>query len=52
MKGSSVLMPLPFPRMFTKGKLTENGLIKTVDQQENEPKDEFVLSMPVMTRLA
>jgi hypothetical protein len=46
MKGSSVNLPLPFPRMFTKGRLTEHGLVK------EEAKDEFVLSVPVMTRLA
>jgi hypothetical protein len=46
MKGSSVNLPLPFPRMFTKGRLTEHGLVK------EEAKDEFVLSVPMMTRLA
>jgi hypothetical protein len=28
MKGSSVNLPLPFPRMFTKGQLTELGQVK------------------------
>lgn len=46
MKGDSVSLPLPFPRMFTEGSLTEHGLVK------EEAKNEFVLSLPVMTRLA
>lgn len=41
-------LPLPFPRMFTQGRLNEKGLLKDPE----DTKDEFVMSMPVMTRLA
>jgi hypothetical protein len=49
MKGASVNLPLPFPRIFSKGLLTENGMIKP---EEDRVKDEFVLQVPMMTRLA
>ena len=49
MKGVSVNLPLPFPRIFSKGLLTENGMIKP---EEDRVKDEFVLQVPMMTRLA
>ena len=48
-KGDPVLLPLPFPRIFTPKCLTENGLLK---EKEDRQKDDFVLSMPMMTRLA
>ena len=31
MRGDPVLLPLSFPRFFTKGKLTEKGLLKEED---------------------
>lgn len=49
LKGAPVALPLPFPRIFTKALLTENGLFK---QEDDRKKDEFVLSVPMMTRLA
>ncbi len=49
MKGASVNLPLPFPRIFSKGMLTENGMIKP---EEDRVKDEFVLQVPMKTRLA
>jgi len=48
-KGDPVLLPLPFPRIFTEKYLTEDGILK---QKENRLKDEFVVSVPTMTRLA
>lgn len=48
-KGDPVALPLPFPRFFTEKALTENGLLK---EKEDRVKDDFVLSVPMMTRLA
>ena len=48
-KGDPVLLPLPFPRIFTEKCLTETGLLK---MKEDRQKDEFVVSVPMMTRLA
>ena len=49
MKGNSVSLPLPFPRIFSQGMLTENGMIKP---EEDRAKDDFVMQVPMMTRLA
>ena len=48
-KGEPVHLPLPFPRIFTEKQFTENGLLK---EKEDRQKDDFVLSVPVMTRIA
>ena len=55
-RGNIEPLPVPFPRMFTKGRLNEMGMMKEQEQvmpgkEPAEVKDEFLLSLPSLTKL-
>jgi hypothetical protein len=45
-------LPLPFPRFFTPSKFTEAGLVQEKTTSDTPVKDNFLLSLPIATRLA
>ena len=54
MRGEPNVLPVPFPRFFTPRALTEDGQLKpeVTASQKAKVKDEFVLSMPTLVKLA
>lgn len=52
-KAHPVTLPLPFPRMFSRGVFNEHGLQKPEleESKDSTIKDEFVTEVPVMARL-
>ena len=47
-----IYLPVPFPRFFTEGKLNESGRIKPQQRDDKPLKDDFVMSIPTLTRLS
>jgi hypothetical protein len=52
MRGEAQVLPVPFPRFFTPGAFTENGRIKPPPEPEKKIKDEFILQLPTLVKLA
>lgn len=52
MRSHPIYLPVPFPRFFTEGKLSESGQIKPQQRDDKPLKDDFVMSVPTLTRLA
>jgi hypothetical protein len=56
MKGEPHTLPIPFPRFFTPFALTEHGVkrpaLSEEEMESGKHKDEFLLSVPSLVRLA
>ena len=54
MRGEPHVLPIPFPRFFTACTFTEDGQLKPEVEasKKAKQKDEFVLSMPSLIKLA
>ena len=55
MRGEPHYLPIPFPRVFTPYRLTEDGQVRPQisdeERQRQKLRDEFVLSMPSLVKL-
>ena len=50
-RSNPIYLPLPYPRFFTKGMFNEAGLIKPKQRDDKPLKDDFIMSIPTLTRL-